>query len=807
MRLLNFSIFQLLLIYPPQQTTPQTDDLLVATINQLIKDSFSCHVHIVYDSLSLSPFENPATIRHLPGYNTTGWNLQSSPGQFYPGYHVEQRSWLNFEKQLNGSIQINISKTKGIFCIFAIISLKHVTSVWHSLENRVYYPAQTEAFLETQERLLLDPLNEPYSRWWYKQRTSRSLENRYFILVSHLTPLEFKLIQDIPFTVDKHAITVHLNLFLVQLTQSQYPVLRFFVSGPYSRSPYELIPFNEFHLTPHAMSQFHQSVSSIEWISNVGVFTRKQHHGQSLTFRFPYPNYQGFSPFLLMGQTGYPFAQYILFILLQHSNDTLFYCENNGLRCYYNLLKYAGRPNIVVDDDLSHENQGYRYQDVFQHYLTGTNLPVVGSLGYSFLTTWAEQRLRFELYTHPFQLEVWIGLLLTLLWLWGFLRFLGFHILQNEKTFFSSFLCVLSGILDDGGINVPPPVWNSVVFRTVFGLWFLISPIFTNAYVGVAVSDLSAPLPLRSIDTFQDLLHLPCKPISSCLKELGLSFLDFGYGRYLQIRNYSDHRVFGGSKMFRILSSTSSHRSDGGVLRVENVMYYQITTIARVYQNQKASQLASMCKTMRMSSCNFTSIKTTYDEWILTGLLSPVTPLQLFLPVNQTLPQDSAVEKELMVSNEAKSKIAFIDTERKVDLEFEYLTKWYPNEIKVTKSKEIVGVRNLHWNIPNAGGSRLPEMFGYLLQSGIYHVLDKYSTRHEYQVRRNFTKGNISGQRGTFLKPASLRGSIQTIFIIWAALICAAIGIFVGYECIAYHRVNCVKFSYNWFKIFILTVH
>lgn len=132
------------------------------------------------------------------------------------------------------------------------------------------------------------------------------------------------------------------------------------------------------------------------------------------------------------------------------------------------------------------------------------------------MTCFSREDLSFKIFLKPFELEVWIALLVTMVITvivcvailitklkWGFLDALSL-----------SQLAVVSIVLEKP-TDIERKIGRIRAFKFLFGLWLLLVPILTNGYLGLSITEISSPLESRSVTRFDQLSQPGCKPANN----------------------------------------------------------------------------------------------------------------------------------------------------------------------------------------------------------------------------------------------------------------------------------------------------
>jgi hypothetical protein len=148
---------------------------------------------------------------------------------------------------------------------------------------------------------------------------------------------------------------------------------------------------------------------------------------------------------------------------------------------------------------------------------------------------------------------------------------------------------------------------------------------------------------------------------------------------------------------------------------------------------------------------------------------------------------ESVIEAELVDCG----KSAFVGEESVVTAELDYLKNNYERRPFQRGSVGYAGIFS-GWAFEQPGHSPMPRVFRQILEGGILGLLVKYNRMTRYFQRKEGTSQIL---RGKLMKLSSvtalgLDGSIQTIFILWAALQATNIVAFTAEICIKAFNQN-----------------
>ncbi|OXA53718.1 hypothetical protein Fcan01_11546 [Folsomia candida] len=124
--------------------------------------------------------------------------------------------------------------------------------------------------------------------------------------------------------------------------------------------------------------------------------------------------------------------------------------------------------------------------------------------GFQFFTCYREQYISFKICIAPFQPNLWLGLITTLVAVVAsasiYKPFGGY-----AKVSFSAWLFILATIFEETG-HMPSKIQRATYLRLILCSWCVMSIFLTNCYNGLMISELNAPLPSFEPKTFQELV-------------------------------------------------------------------------------------------------------------------------------------------------------------------------------------------------------------------------------------------------------------------------------------------------------------
>lgn len=133
------------------------------------------------------------------------------------------------------------------------------------------------------------------------------------------------------------------------------------------------------------------------------------------------------------------------------------------------------------------------------------------SQGFSFMTCYSEQTLSFEMLLRPFDIEVWIVIILSVLTIMVALVVVSIpHYNWMMCTAISFSHLFLISTMFERPTTVLRKLEVKTEFRVLTGIWVLVSIILTNAYLGLSITSISAPLESKSVTRFEQLAKPGC---------------------------------------------------------------------------------------------------------------------------------------------------------------------------------------------------------------------------------------------------------------------------------------------------------
>ncbi|OXA48623.1 hypothetical protein Fcan01_16378 [Folsomia candida] len=518
-----------------------------------------------------------------------------------------------------------------------------------------------------------------------------------------------------------------------------------------------------------------------------------------------------------------PYA-YLFFALVCHGN----YSHGNIAELTKSFTRskpqYKGTYLEIVSTNID-RLKGHRRLDF---YLTDYD-------GFSFLTCYSRQvKLSFKAFLQPFQPPLWIGLITTILCLTLYLALiLKFKFGQTYASAFSvSQFFIVSTIFEKPIPLGLSEVRNSLQFRLVVGIWLVLFVNFTNSYLSLSITSLSAPLGTKSVKLFEQLTKPGCSfgpTKNDCylarLRKMELYlhtiFIDELVWQKRQAEkardeitgmepfNYIDifasvYQIDPNKTRELILTLTTrsfSEHDDFTLLpypTLKNIADYNedvYTLTASTFYDRLVTSIG-----MHLTDPNY--VKVTTELQTVIDLLDPLHITHPAWPTSKgkEISKNVTDVGQMLVSK--CDKTVLVGKEVYISKEMMNFQKYYKS-IQFFKSKEQILRQGTGWsfgttNLESIPFSRALNILRKLYEVGIIQMLEKFPTGWSHR-RENGTlekqSSNPAEKEVISSKISSIKigGTIQAIFWIWILLIILSALIFSLFE-------FCPKFvsRYGW---------
>lgn len=364
---------------------------------------------------------------------------------------------------------------------------------------------------------------------------------------------------------------------------------------------------------------------------------------------------------------------------------------------------------------------------------------VVGRVSYAFLTCHSSEYLNFHFYALPFQSNLWIGVLVTIIVLIVCFSTLLGRLSYSQRHRFSPLLYMIRCLLENGP-NLPTGIESKLVAKLLAATWLILSLIAANGYKGIVSTDVTAPLPKTTpYKLFTDLVdeNFNPKPEIRVFANLRKSCLE----KWQKVQKLeraikiSEIRLCDTSMSTELLSVTSN--------KIDSALLHQ--TAARPFS-----------EIFKFSLQEFLTQSTGY--WL------PARPNQ-----SDTLFQN-ALESEIV---RCQNKAVLVGKENYIGLEYQYLQQMYPTKTFFKVQNESLLSEKIVWRFTQDMGTRVPQKFVALLESGIYQQVKKvYQNWKQFGFRHSFSRKNSSIER---VQPLTLLSNLRTLFYLFAVFMAVAL--------------------------------
>lgn len=394
-------------------------------------------------------------------------------------------------------------------------------------------------------------------------------------------------------------------------------------------------------------------------------------------------------------------------------------------------------------------NQEYDYEFIFiPEILTHrfVSMPV-RKFGYNFLTCYSYEYQSWKFYLEPFQMELWIALVVYLTIFAIFIH--ATLVLRNKnKSDFNAFIYAYSTMVEYA-YGVPDYVFKVHTLKLLIGSWLLLSVIFTNAYKGIAITGVTSPHAKSSLRWFYDLLGdkmLSPETLSQNTDNKSLEFVIFP-SLSNEMLNYWGN-----------VSHDFEYRDDG------NIILEETSYVPFYAENKKAFTKAFYDFALLVINKTFEYEKS--RELKLIVELGKMSSYAIPARGNESKYSDNyLVALERQITN-CTEKLLYVDDEKKIDREMDYLSRHY-HYATFFKGNQSLFTDFVTWQFDNPRGSKLITIFRKFLENGIYHQLEWFYNRQDFSgLRLQFTRSNVNSKFEP-VKGLDIYSNIQTIFYVY----------------------------------------
>ncbi len=429
-----------------------------------------------------------------------------------------------------------------------------------------------------------------------------------------------------------------------------------------------------------------------------------------------------------------------------------------------------------------------RYSHDFSEHILFSSITIklrwksvpIRKFGYNFLTCYHENYRSWKYYLQPFEMEVWLVLMTYLSFVAIFVHVTVILRKQNNSDF-NAFFYFYSTILEYA-YSVPDYIFNIRTLETVIGLWLVMSVILTNAYKGIAITGITAPMEKASITSFYDILKggdVDYKEILTTPDEQ-VTKTDFAVYTFLSTEGLAEWVDFN-------RTGNIEYRDDGSIAAQRSWVPFMLEAFQKA--SQQFNSLSS--KSLDLFGNAF------WRKWRLHAELNRESTYPIPKPeIGYEKSLSVAIEREIV---NCSRKIMFVSGEENIANEIEYLRRNYPHKT-FFQGNEALFSDYVTWQFDNPGGSRLIEYFMKLLENGIYHQIEWFYRRQEYSgIRLNYTRSQVEKDY-IFVKPLDLHSNLQSIFYLYIAGIMASLISYVV-ERIMFRTIKVRNKMFDWLQL------
>jgi hypothetical protein len=423
---------------------------------------------------------------------------------------------------------------------------------------------------------------------------------------------------------------------------------------------------------------------------------------------------------------------------------------------------------------------------------------LVDDLTTRFISCFEKPSLKFEMYVKPFELEVWISLVICCSII-TVLIYVYNRILHLSESFSPIFFFVST--LVEEPYSVPSPMWNSRLFKTITMSWVLTALVFTNLYIGLMISDVTAPVRGEIFNTFDKVLGMNNNnTVPSVRTNYDIrDFWESNYTKTIKLDGAVEWMYRKGCSKKYAQSPDDQYESSG--YESHHAQFRTSESFAILQKEiDMCEGYAGLTNEFRMRFQShpwlYNVFHRLFDELIQTkrlyqDLLYLGRLYAFFSPRNRHYPKDpkfsnsdldkipiysaAAIEKELV----ACGRSIFVGERKETSSELFYLQTNYPRRhFYISNDTFEAGWSTpILWIFMNTGNSKVPQYFKLLLEGGVRDAVLELRTHRYYMKRR---VGTQFVQKGILREEnIGMSGSIQTIFIISFAFLLTATLVFL----------------------------
>jgi len=465
--------------------------------------------------------------------------------------------------------------------------------------------------------------------------------------------------------------------------------------------------------------------------------------------------------------------------------------------------------DLIIGQDFIDDSQ-------IDSYLRSKLIPL-SSVTQTFLTCYHVPLITYWFYVAPFQAGLWTTFLIFAILVYLSLKV----VIKLDKTQrcyrrYSVFLYILSTVTDDS-CGMPEQLSKNTATRSILAPWLLASVVFVNAYVGIVISSLSTPFELTSITRFENLTTLKYSyenisnnfywlQVTNSFNTNDIKNLNENLDTILKVnipeRNLSEHEDFIILSSFQMSFKNYDYTfsSGTGIYYWSNFQSFHWFLLSHavnlvfpitVILFSKLPNISDYASFLSTWNSQFSQQSEKLNE-LLFNIFYPshlVLPLEirntiestdtdLAFSFNKSLKVSYLIEKEITKCG----RTVYADTEEDVEMEFQYLSRYYPH-IKFFKAQQNLLQVERYLLFPDATvDSKIVFKTKLLIASGIYDKVKEYFLHSTRRSRVNLTLSNPEFGPKTKNGPRSmsLRDRIKTFFVFFLSCLAVSLIGFLG---------------------------
>jgi len=417
------------------------------------------------------------------------------------------------------------------------------------------------------------------------------------------------------------------------------------------------------------------------------------------------------------------------------------------------------------------------------------------------ITCYHEPLMSFHMYSSPFMINLWISIVLTIIFVSAFLKvYIQFYHKDIDSSISPTLFSI--SLLANVSYFVPKSLWESSVFIFACLPWILCTMILSNCYQSLVISEINAPMggeKLKNVSKYticenkNNLLVNPPKEFFRAAEKALKNFKDnYKYEPKDGTANKQDFKKYFNAihdqmntfklpNCFALLSEP---------FEVFNGIQHGFTSVPFVYT------LFAHVRLKRVDLFEEPESPGSQDPGLV-HLLLRLYPLDPNLDPSDgvVLEREAAIEKELI---ECKKSVYLVRKET-IASETSYLKNNHKRLKFYQVKQNIVTPEVGNWKCSYHKSSKMSMLLSGFFESGILSELDYFE---KYTIMLKRRKGTAVVRSNMHpIQPIHLNDSIHTVFILYAALISfAVLGIVIECYSQAFHRIIVSNINVNMLK-------